>query len=40
MENIIEFPPDAKIPTQLPDRETANVLIESFFTNVGLRQPR
>jgi len=40
MENIIEFPPDAKIPAQLPDRETANILIESFFKNVSLCQPK
>ncbi|KAK4225560.1 fungal-specific transcription factor domain-containing protein [Podospora fimiseda] len=33
MENIIDFPPDTRVPTLLPDKETADYLIESYFTN-------
>ncbi|KAK3990564.1 activator of stress genes 1 [Cladorrhinum sp. PSN332] len=33
MENIIEFPPDTRVPTLLPDKDTADYLIESYFTN-------
>lgn len=36
MENIIEFPANIHLPAQLPDRETADILIESYFTNVSL----
>jgi len=34
MENIINFPPDTRVPTLLPDKDTADLLIESYFTNV------
>ncbi|KAK3340414.1 fungal-specific transcription factor domain-containing protein [Neurospora tetraspora] len=33
MENIIDFPENTKLPCFLPDRETAQVLVESYFTN-------
>ncbi|KAL2258128.1 hypothetical protein VTK26DRAFT_8686 [Humicola hyalothermophila] len=33
LENIIEFPANVHLPAQLPDRETAEILIESYFTN-------
>ncbi|KAK3950403.1 fungal-specific transcription factor domain-containing protein [Pseudoneurospora amorphoporcata] len=33
MENIINFPENTKLPCFLPDRETAQVLVESYFTN-------
>ncbi|KAL2019666.1 hypothetical protein VTK56DRAFT_9285 [Thermocarpiscus australiensis] len=33
MENIIPFPENTRIPAPLPDKETADVLIESYFTN-------
>ncbi|KAK4186531.1 fungal-specific transcription factor domain-containing protein [Podospora australis] len=33
MENIIDFPDNTRVPTFLPDQETAMVLIDSYFTN-------
>ncbi|KAK3357563.1 fungal-specific transcription factor domain-containing protein [Lasiosphaeria hispida] len=33
MENIIDFPENMKIPSMLPDRQTADVLVDSYFTN-------
>lgn len=38
MENIIDFPEGMKVPSFLPDRVTADVLIESFFVNVRFRR--
>jgi hypothetical protein len=35
LESIIPFPENVRIPGPLPDKETADVLIESYFTNVG-----
>lgn len=35
MENIIDFPENTKLPCFLPDQETAQVLVESYFTNVS-----
>lgn len=35
MENIIEFPQNIQIPTQLPDKDIADILIDSYFTNVS-----
>ena len=35
MENVIDFPENTKLPCFLPDRETAQVLVESYFTNVS-----
>jgi len=40
MENIIDFPEGMKVPSFLPDRVTADVLIESFFVNVRVRKSR
>lgn len=34
MENIIDFPENTKVPSFLPERQTADVLIESYFVNV------
>ena len=39
LENIIEFPPNVPIPAQLPEKETADVLINSYFTNVRRTVP-
>ncbi|KAL2164623.1 hypothetical protein VTH06DRAFT_3840 [Thermothelomyces fergusii] len=33
LESIIDFPGDVRIPGPLPDKETADVLIASYFTN-------
>ncbi|KAL2181787.1 fungal-specific transcription factor domain-containing protein [Thermothelomyces heterothallicus CBS 202.75] len=33
LESIIDFPDDVRIPSPLPDKETADVLIASYFTN-------
>ncbi|KAK4157989.1 fungal-specific transcription factor domain-containing protein [Chaetomidium leptoderma] len=33
LENIIEFPPNVRIPSPLPDKKTADILIASYFTN-------
>jgi hypothetical protein len=35
LESIIPFPDNVRIPGPLPDKETADVLIASYFTNVG-----
>lgn len=35
MENTISLPPNIRPPHLLPDRQTANVLIESYFTNTN-----
>lgn len=35
LENVMAFPPDTRVPSPLPDRDTADVLIQSYFTNVG-----
>jgi hypothetical protein len=34
LESIIDFPQHVHIPSPLPDKETADVLIASYFTNV------
>jgi hypothetical protein len=36
MENTINLPNGIRTPHILPDRETANILVESYFTNVGV----
>jgi hypothetical protein len=36
MENIVTLPTNVRTPHILPDRETANILVESYFTNVRL----
>ncbi|KAK3380179.1 fungal-specific transcription factor domain-containing protein [Lasiosphaeria ovina] len=33
MENIIKFPENTRIPSFLPDKETTDILVESYFTN-------
>jgi len=33
LESIIDFPDDVRVPSPLPDKETADVLIASYFTN-------
>ncbi|KAK0734711.1 fungal-specific transcription factor domain-containing protein [Lasiosphaeria miniovina] len=33
MEHSIDFPANAVVPSLLPDRQTANILIDSYFTN-------
>lgn len=35
LENTIQVPQDTRPTGVLPDRKTADVLIDSFFTNVG-----
>ncbi len=37
VENVVELPAHIQPPSMLADRQTANVLVESFFTNVRLR---
>jgi hypothetical protein len=34
LENIIEFPDNMKVPSILPDKQTTEVLMESYFINV------
>jgi hypothetical protein len=34
LESIIDFPQNIRSPAPLPDKETADVLIASYFTNV------
>lgn len=36
MENIIHFPENTMVPSCLPDRETTDVLVDSYFVNVGI----
>ena len=36
MENIIDFPENTMVPCCLPDRETTDILVESYFINVCL----
>lgn len=38
LENIVTLPPNIRTPHILPDRETADILVTSYFTNVGLLQ--
>ncbi|KAK3375298.1 fungal-specific transcription factor domain-containing protein, partial [Podospora didyma] len=33
MENIIDFPEDTRVPSFLPDKETTDILVQSYFTN-------
>ncbi|KAK4123943.1 hypothetical protein N657DRAFT_572891 [Parathielavia appendiculata] len=33
LESIIDFPPNVRIPSPLPDKQTADILIASYFTN-------
>ncbi|KAM7189274.1 activator of stress genes 1 [Rhypophila sp. PSN 637] len=33
MENLIRFPENTLVPCQLPDRETTDVLVDSYFVN-------
>jgi len=33
LESIIDFPDNAKVPSILPDKQTADILIESYFIN-------
>lgn len=35
LESVIEFPPNVLVPSPLPDKDTADVLIASYFTNVS-----
>lgn len=35
VENVINLPQNIRRTHLLPDRETANVLVDSFFTNVS-----
>ena len=39
LESIIDFPDNVRLPSPLPDKETADVLIASYFTNVSLPTP-
>lgn len=34
LENIIDFPDNMKLPSILPDKQTTDVLLESYFINV------
>lgn len=34
LESIIDFPENTKVPSILPDKQTADILIESYFINV------
>jgi hypothetical protein len=34
LEHIIEFPENIKVPSILPDKQTTDVLLESYFINV------
>jgi hypothetical protein len=34
LESIIDFPDNTKVPSILPDKQTADILIESYFINV------
>lgn len=36
LESIIKFPDNVRIPSPLPDKDTADILIASYFTNVSL----
>ncbi|KAK3692563.1 fungal-specific transcription factor domain-containing protein [Podospora appendiculata] len=33
MENIIDFPENKKVPASLPDKQTTDILVDSYFTN-------
>ncbi|KAK3333970.1 hypothetical protein B0T19DRAFT_142676 [Cercophora scortea] len=33
MENIIDFPENKKVPASLPDKQTTDTLVDSYFTN-------
>lgn len=35
VENTISLPPNVRHTHLLPDRQTANVLVDSYFTNVS-----
>ncbi|EPE10259.1 fungal specific transcription factor domain-containing protein [Ophiostoma piceae UAMH 11346] len=35
VENVVDLPPQIRPPSMLADRQTANVLVESFFTNTS-----
>lgn len=39
LEKIIDFPENARLPSILPDKQTADILIESYFINVRLPAP-
>jgi hypothetical protein len=36
MENMIDFPENARIPSILPSRETTDILVQSYFTNASI----
>ena len=39
LESVVEFPANVNIPGPLPDKDTADVLIMSYFTNVSPPPP-
>lgn len=39
IEASVAIPPSIHIPPILPDRETATILVNAFFTNVGVLLP-
>jgi len=34
LENIIDFPDNMKVPSILPDKQTTDILLESYFIHV------
>jgi hypothetical protein len=35
LESVVEFPANVLVPCPLPDKQTTDVLVSSYFTNVS-----